>query len=174
MATALFINRTDLVKNSILDGNVDTNKFIQFIKIAQEIHVRNYTGSKLYDKLQADIVANNLTGNYQTLVDEYLAPMLIHFAMVEYLPYSAYQLKNGGLFKHSSENGETPSKDEVDFLVQKERNLAEYYTTRFIDHMSFNNNLYPEYEDNSDEDVYPGTKNINNRRVFRINAAIGL
>ena len=48
MATALFINRTDLVKNSILDGNVDTNKFIQFIKIAQEIHIRNYTGSKLY------------------------------------------------------------------------------------------------------------------------------
>ena len=47
MATALFINRTDLVKNSIIDGSVDSNKFIQFIKIAQEIHVRNYTGSKL-------------------------------------------------------------------------------------------------------------------------------
>ena len=115
MATALFINRTDLVKNSIIDGNVDTNKFIQFIKIAQEIHIRNYTGSKLYEKLQADIIAGTLTGDYQTLVDEYLAPMLIHFAMVEYLPYSAYQLKNGGLFKHTSENGETPTKDEVDF-----------------------------------------------------------
>ena len=64
MATALFINRTDLVKNSIIDGNVDSNKFIQFVKIAQEIHVRNYTGSKLYYKLQADIIADNLTGNY--------------------------------------------------------------------------------------------------------------
>ena len=69
MATALFINRTDLVKNSILDGNVDTDKFIQFIKIAQEVHVRNYTGSKLYDKLQADIIGDTLTGNYLTLVD---------------------------------------------------------------------------------------------------------
>ncbi len=35
MATALFINRTDLVKNSIIDGSVDINKFIQVIKIAQ-------------------------------------------------------------------------------------------------------------------------------------------
>jgi len=35
MATALFIKREDLVRNSILDGNVDTDKFIQFIKIAQ-------------------------------------------------------------------------------------------------------------------------------------------
>ena len=45
MATALFISRTDLVKNSILDGNIDTDKFIQFIKIAQQIDVRNYLGS---------------------------------------------------------------------------------------------------------------------------------
>ena len=37
MATALFIKREDLVRNSILDGNVDTSKFIQFIKIAQQI-----------------------------------------------------------------------------------------------------------------------------------------
>ena len=44
MATALFITRTDLVRNSILDGNVDTDKFTQFIKIAQEIHVKNYLG----------------------------------------------------------------------------------------------------------------------------------
>ena len=36
MATVLFISRTDLVKNSIIDGNVDTDKFIQFIKVAQE------------------------------------------------------------------------------------------------------------------------------------------
>ena len=43
MATALFINRTDLVKNSIIDGNVDTNKFIQFIKIAQDQTCLLYT-----------------------------------------------------------------------------------------------------------------------------------
>ena len=51
MATALFINRTDLVRNSIIDGNVDTDKFIQFIKIAQEIHIQNYVGSELYNKI---------------------------------------------------------------------------------------------------------------------------
>ena len=34
MATALFISRTDLVKIAIIDGNVDTDKFIQFMKIS--------------------------------------------------------------------------------------------------------------------------------------------
>ncbi len=41
MAIALFIKRSDLVKNTILNGNVDTDKFIQFIKIAQEMHIQN-------------------------------------------------------------------------------------------------------------------------------------
>lgn len=157
--TALFISRTDLIKNSILDGNVDTDKFIQFIKIAQEIHIQNYLGSKLYDKIASDIIADTLTGDYLTLVTKYLQPMLIHYAMVDYLPFAAYQVKNGGVFKHNSENAETVNKEEVDFLVQKERDFAEYYTRRFVDYMCNNSNLFPEYNDNTNEDVYPD-KNV--------------
>ena len=63
MATVLFISRTDLVKNSIIDGNVDTDKFIQFIKVAQQTEIRNYLGTKLYDKIGADIAGSGLSGN---------------------------------------------------------------------------------------------------------------
>src|SRR6056297_1355008 len=125
MATALFIKRQDLVRNSILDGNVDTDKFIQYIKIAQQIHVRNYLGTDLYNRISNDILNNTLNGDYLELVNDYIQPMLIHYAMVDYLPFAAYQVKNGGVFKHSSENAETVSKDEVDFLIQKERDFAE-------------------------------------------------
>jgi hypothetical protein len=59
MATALFITRNDLVKNSILNGNVDTDKFIQFIKIAQQMHIQNYLGTKLYDKI-SEILSQTL------------------------------------------------------------------------------------------------------------------
>ncbi len=158
MATALFITRKQLVQNSILDGNIDTDKFIQFVKIAQEIHIRNYLGTDLYNKISTDIAGTggaSLTGNYLTLVTTYIQPMLIHFAMVDYLPFAAYQIKNGGVFKHISENAESVSKNEVDFLVEKERDIAEYYTRRFIDYMSFNQSLFPEYTSNSNEDIDP-------------------
>jgi|TARA_R100001591_G_scaffold118350_1_gene140758 hypothetical protein len=155
MATVLFIKRSDLIKNSIIDGNVDTDLFIQFIKLAQQIHVRNYLGTDLYNKISTDISGGNLAGNYLSLVNDYVQPMLIWYAQVEYIPYAAYQIKNGGIFKHSSENAETVSKDEVDYLVEKARNSAEYYTRRFIDYMSFNNSLFPEYNSNSNEDIYP-------------------
>ena len=157
MATALFIKRQDLVRNSILDGNVDTDKFIQYIKIAQEIHIRNYLGTDLYNKISSDIIAGTLSGDYLDLVNTYIQPMLIHYAMVDYLPFAAYQIKNGGVFKHRSENGESATKEEVDFLVQKERDIAEYYTRRFIDYMSFNQESFPEYYTNSNDDIHPDT-----------------
>ena len=166
MATALFISRTDLVKNSILDGNVDTDKFIQFIKIAQQIDIQNYLGTDLYNKISADIIADNLTGNYLALVEDYVQPMLIHYAMMQYLPFAAYQIKNGGISKHSSENADSVSKDEVDYLVNKERNFAEYYTRRFIDYISFHEEDFPEYNSNNNEDISPDTNDLFNGWVL--------
>jgi len=157
MATALFINRTDLVKNSIIDGNVDTDKFIQFIKIAQQIDIQNLLGTDLYNKISADIVAGTLSGNYLSLVNTYVQPTLIWFAQMNYIPFAAYQIKNGGVFKHTSETAQNVDKNEVDYLVAKAREYANYYSTRLVDYLSFNDNLFPEYNSNTNEDIDPDT-----------------
>jgi hypothetical protein len=68
MAKALWIKREDLVRNTALGGNIDTDKFIQFISIAQDIHIQNYTGTKLYDKISNDIIAGTLANPYLALV----------------------------------------------------------------------------------------------------------
>ena len=164
MATALFINRTDLVKNSIIDGNVDTDKFIQFIKVAQQIDIQNLLGTDLYNKIGADIASGagggaGLSGNYLTLVNSYVQPTLIWFAQMNYIPFAAYQIKNGGVFKHSSETAQNVDKNEVDFLLEKERQIAQHYTERFISYMSFNQDLFPEYNQNVNQDMYPDTTN---------------
>tara|TARA_R110001592_G_scaffold181428_1_gene424216 strand:- start:214 stop:714 length:501 start_codon:yes stop_codon:yes gene_type:complete len=155
MTQLLFISRTDLVKNSIIDGNTDTDLFINQIKVAQEIHIESYLGSKLYDKISADIIAGTLTGDYLTLVNRYIQPMLIHFATMEYLPYAAYSIKSGGIYKHTSENAETVNKEEVDYLVGKEKERAEHYTRRFIDYMCDNSTKFPEYTSNTGSDIDP-------------------
>ena len=157
MAIALFINRTDLVKNSIIDGNTDTDKFIQFIKIAQQIDIQNLLGTDLYNKISADIVAGSLAGNYLSLVNTYVQPTLIWFAQMNYIPFAAYQIKNGGVFKHSSETAQNVDKNEVDYLVAKAREYANYYSTRLVDYLSFNDNLFPEYNSNTNEDIDPDT-----------------
>jgi len=81
MATPLFISRNDLVKNSIIDGSVDSDKLLPFIKIAQQMHIQNYLGTELYNKISALITAGTLTNadnpDYFLLVNEYVQPMLI-------------------------------------------------------------------------------------------------
>ena len=167
MATALFIKRSDLVKNTALSANVDTDKFIQFIALAQEIHIQNYLGTDLYDKISQDIVAGTLTGDYLALVNDYIQPMLIHFAMVEYLPFAAYSISNGGVFKHSVENSVIANKEEIDFLIQKERDFADYYTQRFIDYMCYNaSSKFSEYYSNTNQDIYPDKDAIFNGWVL--------
>ena len=159
MATVLFINRTDLVRNSILDGSVDTDKFIQFIKISQQINIQNYLGSKLYDKYTLIISNGDINtapfADYKELLNDYIQPLLIHFAQVDYIPFAAYSIKNGGVFKGTSENGETVNKVEVDYLVEKSRTHAEWYARRFIDYMTFNQTKFPEYTTNTNDDIYP-------------------
>lgn len=155
MATALFVSRNDIVKNTALGGNVDADKFMQFLKIAQEIHIQNFLGTRLYNKISNDILADTLTGNYLSLVQTYVQPMLIHYAMVEYMPFAAYTIGNSGVYKHSSESSESVDKEEVDFLIAKEQKIADYYTRRFLDYICFHNNLFPEYNQNSNDDVYP-------------------
>lgn len=162
MAQALFISRDDLVKFTAMNGNIDTDKFIQYIKIAQDIHIQNYLGTKLYKKLNDGIIAGNLTTDYTNLLVDYIKPMLIHWSMVEYLPFSAYTIANKGLFKHTSENATSVEKNEIDYLVEKERSIANHYTTRFIDYMIFNQAKFPEYNRNSNGDMFPDGDSINN------------
>ena len=152
---ALFVTREDIVKFTAMNGNVDTDKFIASIKIAQDIHIQNYLGTKLFNKINDDIVAGTLASPYTTLLSKYIKPMVIHFAMVEYLPFAAYTIANKGVYKHNSENSINAEKNEIDFLVEKERNIAEHYTKRFIDFMSYNQASFPEYYLNSNGDMYP-------------------
>ena len=60
MAEILFITRDDIVRYTALNGNVDTDKFIQFIKIAQDVQIENYLGTKLVDKLKQLIEDNEV------------------------------------------------------------------------------------------------------------------
>jgi hypothetical protein len=156
---ALFITTDDLRRKSIIGGAVDADKFIQFIEVAQDIHIQNYLGTKLYDKISSLIVNDTIddAGNavYKTLLNDYLTPMLIWFAQSDYYMFASYQVSNGGVFRHRSESSETPSMQEIKSLVDSSRDKAEFYVRRFLDYMDNNNNSYPEYNDINEDGMYP-------------------
>lgn len=163
MAKALFITTKDIKRYSVLSGNVDPDKFIYMVEIAQDTEVQNYLGTKLLEKIQALIIAGTINdpanAAYKTLLETYVKPMTIYWALVCYMPFAAYTVANGGVYKHTSESSVTVGKDEVDYLVEKYRDIAQFYTNNFIDFMVYNQNTYPEYNANTQDDTYPDTSN---------------
>ena len=161
---ALFITTKDLKQKSILSGNTDPDKIAQFIEVAQDTHIQNYLGGKLYNKLQT-LILNNTIGDvanadYKTLLDTYVKPMLIWYAQADYIPFSAFQISNGCVFKHRSENSEAVSMEELNMLAAKALETAQFYTRRFMDYMDFYSQLYPEYITSSNEEMHPD-KDVN-------------
>lgn len=161
MAEALLITNKDIIKFTALNGNIDVDKFMQFIKIAQDVHIQRILGTRLLNRIKSDIENDAYNGlvlgdnDYYDLLIIYIKPMLIHWSMVEYLPFSAYTIANKGVFKHSSENSVNVEKNEVDFITEKQRSIAENYTQRFVDYICFNSTTFPEYNENTNGDVHP-------------------
>jgi hypothetical protein len=81
--------------------------------------------------------------------------MLIYWAMVEYLPYAGVNITNNGIFSMQPENSTVLDKNRVDSLIEKARDTAQHYTRRFIDYITFNQTLFPEYNSNSNGDMNP-------------------
>ena len=156
MAKVLFIQRKDLVTFTAANGNVDTDKLLPYVEMAQDIEVQRLLGTDLYEKLKSDISSGTLTGNYLTLVDTYIKPILIHYGFMRALPYLGITIANGGIYRNSAENATALTKDEVEYLVEAERDAAQYYSTRLIDHLNFNASAnFPEYFSNSNDDISP-------------------
>tara|TARA_R100000655_G_C2978778_1_gene191483 strand:- start:354 stop:860 length:507 start_codon:yes stop_codon:yes gene_type:complete len=156
MSKVLFIQRKDLVTFTSANGNIDTDKLLPYVDMAQSIEVQRLLGTKLYDKLKTDITGGTLTGNYLTLVDTYIKPILIHYAMMYALPYLSVTISNGGVYRNNPENATALNSDEINTLVEKERDAAQYFAQRMIDFLNFNaGSQFPEYYTNSNEDISP-------------------
>ncbi len=83
--------------------------------------------------MQDDIAAGTLTGRYLTLQNEYIIDTIVHYGMVEALPFLAYTFGNGSISKNlNNEQASSPTKNDVDFLLQKELATAQYYAERLM------------------------------------------
>jgi hypothetical protein len=146
MAFGLLITRNDIIKNTPLGGAIDADALLPFVRTAQEKYILNLLGTVLYNKLQDDIEAQiPFTGIYNQLVNDYVKSTLIWYSCVEYIPFSSVQFKSNGSVKQQSETGISPSKNEVDYLLNKALDNASYYATRLQDFLVAYSNQIPQY-----------------------------
>jgi hypothetical protein len=164
MAYALFINRNDIIKNTPLQGAIDADALLPFVRTAQDKYLKNLLGTILFDYLQAQIIANNvdnLSVYYQDLLDDYVKNTLMWYSCVEYIPFSSVQFKSNGSVKQQSEQGTAPSKSEIDYLLAKALNNADYYALRLQNYLIAYSNNIPQYLQSigNQTQIYPDQSN---------------
>ena len=164
MAYALFINRNDIIKNTPLQGAIDADALLPFVRTAQDKYLKNLLGTVLFDYLQAQIVANtvsSLSVYYQDLLDDYIKNSLMWYSAVEYIPFSNVQFKSNGAVKQQSEQGVAPSKAEIDYLKQQAQNNADYYALRLQNYLIAYSNNIPQYLESvgNQTQIYPDQSN---------------
>lgn len=160
MAKALFVTANEVKRRSNIKGNVDDDKIVQFIEKSQELHVQNYMGTNLYEKVQGLLEADTIddAGNsaYKTLWTEYIKPMACWFAIGDYLPWAMFEIDNSGINKKFSQSSDPITLEELDRLNNEADNAAQFYTQRFIDYVCANLDSFPEYSTTSNNsDMHP-------------------
>jgi hypothetical protein len=165
MAYALFINRNDIIKNTPLQGAIDADALLPFVRTAQDKYLKNLLGTILFDYLQAQIIANNvdnLSIYYRDLLDDYVKNALMWYSAVEYIPFSSVQFKSNGAVKQQSEQGIAPSKGEIDYLKAQAQQNADYYALRLQNYLIAYSNQIPQYLQSigNQTQIYPDQSNM--------------
>jgi hypothetical protein len=164
MSYALFITRNDIIKNTPLQGAIDADALLPFVRVSQDKYLKNLLGTVLFDFLQDRITANtvsSLSSYYQELLDDYIKNTLIWYSCVEYIPFSNIQFKSNGAVKQQSEQGVAPSKSEIDYLKQIAQTNADYYALRLQNYLIAYSNNIPQYLESvgNQTQIYPDQSN---------------
>jgi hypothetical protein len=164
MSYALFITRNDIIKNTPLQGAIDADALLPFVRVSQDKYLKNLLGTVLFDFLQDRITndtVSSLSSYYQDLLDDYIKNTLIWYSCVEYIPFSNIQFKSNGAVKQQSEQGVAPSKTEVDYLKQIAQTNADYYALRLQNYLIAYSNNIPQYLESvgNQTQIYPAQDN---------------
>ena len=72
MTDVFLISEANLRQFTDLNNNVDSKLLSSAIRESQDIEIQRILGTKLYNKILDDIQNNTLSGDYQTLVVDWV------------------------------------------------------------------------------------------------------
>lgn len=137
-ATVLLVSEAKLKSFTALHENVRVEDVAPYVLQAQDLYLQPQLGTKFFKQLKDNVYTNTLTQDETELLEEYIAPMLIHRSLALAIPTIKYKIVDKGVLSGSSETSTQTTLDEVQYLISKIENTAEFYAQRlrefFFDH----------------------------------------
>ena len=156
MQNTYLISEGKLKAFTDINNALDTDLIKSAIREAQIIQITRLLGQKLYDKIVNDVANNTITGVYKSLLDNYIQDALIYYSYHTALEYIYLRPRNNGLLQpQGGDNALAVDMQMYDKKRQSVLNKAEYFAERLVDYLCYNNNLFPEYGTETNEEIVP-------------------
>lgn len=154
--TALLISEQRVKQYTNLDNNVRVEEITPFIIQTQDIYLQPRLGSKFFNRLKQGVISDDLTTDEQTLLNDYISPMLAHYSVYLMLPGLKYKLVDKGVVSGISEETQSTSLEELEYLRQSTLNTAEFYGERLREYLhDVESGTFPDYSSPGSEGMSP-------------------
>ena len=145
MAKVLFITTDYFKSNTVSSDQISDKVLAATIADAQAMYIEPLLGTRLYEALKTKIIGATLTGDYLTLMNDYVVITLLKWVEHDLYYMNTYKNRNKGVSTKNSENSSPASFNELNFLMDKAQRKADFYGIKLVDYLICNSNLFPEY-----------------------------
>lgn len=160
----LLISPDILKQRTSIHDNVDEKLLYPEIKTAQDMFIHPILGTALYDKILSDVDSGTITGEYKTLLDDYIIDCLVYYVMAGLPEAISFQIWNKGVVRKQGDFTELPSLSDLVSISDKYRIRAERYGERLNKYLKQNasSSFLPEYVASVDsDDIAPENESYN-------------
>lgn len=136
------MNKEYLKEYSLLPINFNTDEIWNFIPLAEQLHIVPIIGQEMYKELLDQVENNEVTPENASLLLQ-IYPFEGLAIMEVSMPYIAYHITEVGITKGSSENSESVTTNDINYLTNYVRSQMTPCKERLIEFISQNSELYP-------------------------------
>ena len=139
------INEEYFKQYSPIPENYNIKEIKPFFKVAEQLWVLPLLGQALYDELLEQVCANNITPENSTLL-LVIYPYLSFAICYEALPFISYHFSQVGVTKGKSDNSDSVSINDVNFISTQLRSQVETMKGQLKKFIDQHSDIYPLYK----------------------------
>ena len=142
MTNILLISEDKIKTESALNDNCWGKFLLPAIREAQDINLTQIMGENLLSEMYVRVTANTVTGDYRTLLVDYIQPFLLYQVQANIVPTLNVKMANIGTVLTGDEHIEKLSKADVDNLMQSIQYKADWYCRRLQEYLLANKETF--------------------------------
>jgi len=141
----LLIGVDALKELSFIDTNVDAHLVAIAILRTQDNEIEPVLGTPLFKKLLADVAAQNVSGYYETLLNDYVVKYLVPLVEIALAPHLNWEIRNKAVGTSSDATITAGDQRSVYGITETINKEAQPYKRRLVGWLCDNADNLPEY-----------------------------